>query len=244
MSWIVVSVDSAALVTEEDATCLRLPQHQESHEATATSTENASGIEPIIASRSICEPPKHEAGYESITHGASSLETLTNSEPNAPHVKASTASATHTSINPAVQTAPRINPRKDQSIFTAKKISHSISVSENLRLLCAVTIGLLVVLQYHNYAFAGKFVSSIINFRPLILVLLTDATIVLGRVLLTKDNSNDNERTKKVETGTTNSLSIALEVGLTLQKGLMAVTMDCSICAVIMICAFVFKGTL
>ncbi|KAH7651955.1 hypothetical protein IHE45_20G090700 [Dioscorea alata] len=235
---------SASLL--EDVTGLSLRQHHESKGPTASSAENASGIEPVITSKTIHETPRHESGHESMTRAVSNEATMTNFEADGPCVKASTASALQTSIEPAIQsqTAPHINPHRTQSIFTARKISHSISLSENLRLICAVAIGLLVMLQYHAYSFGGNLVRSIITFRPLLLVLLTDATIVLGRVLLAKEsNGGDNERTK-VEADSTNSISQALEVALVLQKGLTAVTMDCSICAAIIICAFVFKGSI
>lgn len=235
---------SASLL--ENVTGLSLRQHHESKGPTASSAENASGIEPAITPKIIHETPRHESSHESMTHGVSNEATMTNFEADGSSVKASTASTVQTSIKPAIQsqTAPHINPLKTQSIFTARKISHSISLSENLRLICAVAIGLLVMLQYHACSFGGNFVRSIITFRPLLLVLLTDATIVLGRVLLVKEsNVGDNERTK-VETDSTNSISQALEIALALQKGLTAVTMDCSICAVIIICAFVFKGSI
>ncbi|RZR73701.1 hypothetical protein BHM03_00027173 [Ensete ventricosum] len=124
---------------------------------------------------------------------------------------------------------------KKQILFSSKQVSHSVSTSENTRLLFAVAIALLVILSNHGYSLGGA--SSIINFRPLFLVMLSDITIVLG-LLMTTQARVEKVKEKGSRTGKEeyDSADDALEAFLMFQKAARAVFMDCSICAAIMIC--------
>lgn len=132
--------------------------------------------------------------------------------------------------------APRKVTQIGPRVFTPTRISNSISATENSRLLCAVTIALLVVLSSHGYSFVN-ILKSLVNFRPLFLVLLTDVTFVLGNLLGNQEN-HDKDAAKKLKQdgGNGDDLTKMLETAMVFQKALSAALMDCSVCAVIMIC--------
>ncbi|WOK96458.1 hypothetical protein Cni_G05165 [Canna indica] len=121
--------------------------------------------------------------------------------------------------------------------FSSKQINDAISASENLRLLCAVTIALLVVASNHGFAVGGVF-GSLTNLIPLLLLIMTDLTIVLW-LLMTRQGSDDKKkeraRTGGVESGWTGNMGDILETLLTFSKVASSVFMDCSICAVMII---------
>lgn len=138
-------------------------------------------------------------------------------------------------VDAALPTAPRV---KKQLMFSSKQVSRSIAASENIRLIGAVVIALLVILSNHGYAFGGAVMGSILNFRPLFLVMLTDVTIVLGLLITnhgTDAKENEKARTGKQEHGWPSNIGDALEAWLMIRTVSSAVFMDCSICAVIMI---------
>ncbi|CAL9206934.1 unnamed protein product [Musa hybrid cultivar] len=138
-------------------------------------------------------------------------------------------------VDAALPTAPRV---KKQLMFSSKQVSRSIAASENIRLIGAVMIALLVILSNHGYAFGGAVMGSILNFRPLFLVMLTDVTIVLGLLITnhgTDAKENEKARTGKQEHGWPSNIGDALEAWLMIRTVSTAVFMDCSICAVIMI---------
>lgn len=126
---------------------------------------------------------------------------------------------------------------KKQILFSSKQVSRSVSTSENTRLLFAVTVALMVILSNHGYALGGA--ASILNFRPLFLVMLSDITIVLGLLMTTqarvKKVKEKVSRTGKEEYGPAANTDDALEAFLMFQKVARAIFMDCSICAAIMI---------
>ncbi|URD83858.1 hypothetical protein MUK42_19106 [Musa troglodytarum] len=138
-------------------------------------------------------------------------------------------------VDAALPTAPRV---KEQLMFSSKQVSHSVAASENIRLIGAVVIALLVILSNHGYAFSGAVMGSILNFRPLFLVMLTDVTVVLGLLITNRGtDAQENERARmgKQEHGWPSNIGDTLEVWWMLRTVSSAVFMDCSICAVIMI---------
>lgn len=149
-------------------------------------------------------------------------------------VEPSTSPIAHISSDQVVDRAPYVNSPLIHQVLTSKQISRAISASENIRLLCAVSVALLVVMSTRGYSFG-----TIANFRPLCLVLLTDTTVVIGHLFVSrKSQSEDGEearRRRQDKIGLANNIGNALEIGLVFQKALNAAFMDCSICAVIMI---------
>ncbi|XP_041019373.1 uncharacterized protein LOC121261197 [Juglans microcarpa x Juglans regia] len=127
--------------------------------------------------------------------------------------------------------------------FTPNQISSAITASENTRLLCSITIALLVVLSYQGFPLLGSYIiKTIISFRPLYLLLLTNVTVVLARLLFYKQRGferaaqDENEASSLNGFGWAEQVSRSLETGLVMQNALNAVFMDCSVYAIVVIC--------
>ncbi|XP_008808295.2 uncharacterized protein LOC103720387 isoform X2 [Phoenix dactylifera] len=199
--------------------------------------------------------PEHDADRELSGHETSSefakckmgkrfqggirKEPAANAEQDGKIAEPSTGPIAHISSDQVVDRAPYANSPMIHQVLTSKQISRAISASENIRLLCAVGIALLVVMSSRGYSLGATVLGTIPNFRPLCLVLLTDTTVIIGHLFVSRKScSKDGEearRTRQEEFGLANNIGSALEIGLVFQKALNAAFMDCSICAVIMI---------
>ncbi|XP_042481944.1 uncharacterized protein LOC122062395 [Macadamia integrifolia] len=139
---------------------------------------------------------------------------------------------------------PRSEPQRLHSrIFTASRISSSISASERIRLHCSIGIALIVVLSHLRFPLIGSnFVRSTILSKPVYLILLTDVTLVLGRLLFEEKGHSG-----KVQEAATqepsedgydwaDGLGKALEMGLLLHRVIGAAFLDCSVYLVIVVC--------
>ncbi|XP_042992179.1 uncharacterized protein LOC122318679 [Carya illinoinensis] len=86
-------------------------------------------------------------------------------------------------------------------LFTLNQISSAIAAAEGTRLFCSAIIAIFVMLSYLGFPLPGSYIiKSIISFRPLYIVLLTNATIVLTR--LTFDKQRDFEWATRDESET------------------------------------------
>ena len=125
--------------------------------------------------------------------------------------------------------------------ITPRHIGAAIDASEYARMFSSLVIALLVILSHLGFSSLG---SSIVSFRPVFLLLLTDATIVLGRVLLS--HHGDPSSASRRETSVMNGQGIADQVGNALEMVMMmkkimnAVSMDFSLYAVFLICGLLF----
>ncbi|KAG2291807.1 hypothetical protein Bca4012_007793 [Brassica carinata] len=124
--------------------------------------------------------------------------------------------------------------------ITPKHIGAAIDASEYARMFSSILIALLVVLSHLGFSSLG----SIVSFRPVFLLLLTDATIVLGRILLS--HHGDPPSASRRENSVMNGLGIADQVGNALEMVMMmkkimnAVSMDFSLYTVFLICGLLF----
>lgn len=132
-------------------------------------------------------------------------------------------------------------------LFKTSEISCAISATEHIRLFCSVAVALLVVLSYVGFPILGSnIIKSIISFKPLYLVLLTNLTVVLSRLLY--DSQGGFQTAIRGENNIPSSdgydwaeqASKALEVGLLMQKVIDAVFIDCSVYSIIIICGLCF----
>ncbi|XP_050221009.1 uncharacterized protein LOC126671257 [Mercurialis annua] len=127
---------------------------------------------------------------------------------------------------------------------TASQISSAITASERSRLICSAVIALFVVLSSLGFPVIGSnSAKSIVSCRPVYLLLLTNATLVLARLLL--NNQKAYARTVPGEISLMGNDWVeqagkALEVGLVMQKAIDAVLMDCSVYTIIIIVGFSF----
>ncbi|KAL5729295.1 hypothetical protein ACHQM5_002268 [Ranunculus cassubicifolius] len=119
-------------------------------------------------------------------------------------------------------------------LFTAKKISASISASENIRMITSFAIAILVILsQLRIPLLSTGIISAIVATKPVFLVLLTDLTILLALVLVEKQqlvpDKKDEESFRFSE-----GLDM-LQNGFTVYKAFTAILMDCSIYFVVVV---------
>ncbi|XP_074573690.1 uncharacterized protein LOC141830102 [Curcuma longa] len=133
-----------------------------------------------------------------------------------------------------VDTASSARLMKNLTI-SSKQVSHVVSDSENARLLCAFTIAIFTII---SSCFGGAFGGSIINFRPLFLDILADLTIVFWPLMANRGGDKQKAaKNEKLEYHWTGNASDILEAWFIFQEVAGAIFMDCSICAVVMICA-------
>lgn len=150
-----------------------------------------------------------------------------------------------------VQNAPPPPPSSSLSssatqrrpLFTASGVSSAIAESERTRLSFSVAVAILVVLAHLGFPLLGtsNIVKTLLGFRPLYLVLLTNVTLVLARILGKHRVSERPDRGGEIRTPTegfewADNLGKALELGLVAQKVLDALFMDCAVYAIIVVC--------
>ncbi|KAF5196692.1 hypothetical protein FRX31_013722 [Thalictrum thalictroides] len=127
-------------------------------------------------------------------------------------------------------------------LFTANKISSTVTASENIRIITSITIAVLVVLSHLRVPLLSSYIiAAILTTRPVYLVLLTDVTIVVAQILSVKQvvsekmggeikpADSEDEHSGAEGLGT-------LEAGLMLYKAVTAAFMDCSVYLVVVIC--------
>ncbi|KAM3380261.1 putative protein isoform X1 [Capsicum galapagoense] len=134
-------------------------------------------------------------------------------------------------------------PRKRHSLlhlFSLRDINSCILISENKRVVCSVMISFIVVLSYahlpHSIAKSNSFIAS----RPLYILLLTDLTIVVARIVrkeVVPDEARDQDGEPEKDFGHNwDGARIILEYGLVLYQTVRAIFIDCSFYLVIVIC--------
>lgn len=121
--------------------------------------------------------------------------------------------------------------------ITPNHIGAAIDASEYARMFSSLVIALLVILSHLGFSSLG----SIVSFRPVFLLLLTDATIVLGRVLLSHRGAPSSaSRRENSGQGIADQVGNALETVMMIKKIMNAISMDFSLYAVILICGLLF----
>ncbi|KAK3212907.1 hypothetical protein Dsin_017613 [Dipteronia sinensis] len=135
--------------------------------------------------------------------------------------------------------------------FTPSQIKSAIAATEITRLFCSVAAAVLVVLSCLGFPLLGSnnFVKSIVSFRPLYLVLLTNVTVVVWQLL----SNNQGGFRRAIRGGIkipsndasdwAEQASKLLEVGLVMQKAIDAVFMDCSVYSLIIVCGLYFASS-
>lgn len=134
-------------------------------------------------------------------------------------------------------------PRKHDSflhLFSLRDVNSCILISENKRVICSVMISLLVVLSYAHLPLSIARSNSFVASRPLYILLLTDFTIVIARIVRKEvvpdeERAKDGERVKDFGHNWDGALTI-LEYGLVLYQTIRAIFIDCSFYLVIVIC--------
>ncbi|KAK2984436.1 hypothetical protein RJ640_022579 [Escallonia rubra] len=165
---------------------------------------------------------------------------------------AQVSSALQSSSLSTTDTEHRSEPQaQHRNFFTPNQISSAIAASERTRTYFSVAAAILVVLSFAGFPILGSNTIKRIMFsRPLYLLLLTNISIVLSRLLLGKER-----RVVKFEQaavsdtslggyGLADQLGKALELGLVLQNVVGAVFMDFSVYAVVLVCGLFLASML
>ncbi|KAL3330531.1 hypothetical protein AABB24_034387, partial [Solanum stoloniferum] len=120
------------------------------------------------------------------------------------------------------------------NIFAPNKISSAIAASESIRLNFSLVAAILVLVSYNSHFF-----KVVIFFRPLLLLMLTNISIVIARLLAEEAGSQRNQKAAAnciPGAGMVDQIGKALELGLLLQNIMGAVFMDCSIYSITVVC--------
>ncbi|KAM0053564.1 hypothetical protein Hdeb2414_s0007g00260941 [Helianthus debilis subsp. tardiflorus] len=158
---------------------------------------------------------------ETSAQTSSKPETLTEQTP--------LISTSNKSKNPVSQTQTR-----HHKTFSPKQLRPAITASENIRIICSITVALLVILADAGFPILDR-MKSIILFRPLLLLLVTNVTIVAAHFLLQKVKHRSTG-----DAGFADHIGMALEWGLLVKTGSSALFMDCSVYSVVLICGMGF----
>lgn len=132
---------------------------------------------------------------------------------------------------------------RNPKLFTPGEISSAITASKIMRLGCSIFVALLVVFSYLGFPLPdNKYVKSILNFKPLYLVLVTNATIVVAQLILGKQRGAESAARRRQDRASsdpehwTENLGRALEAALVMRNVMDAMFMDCASYAVTVIC--------
>uniref|UniRef100_A0A0E0GAQ0 Uncharacterized protein n=1 Tax=Oryza nivara TaxID=4536 RepID=A0A0E0GAQ0_ORYNI len=137
--------------------------------------------------------------------------------------------------NQAENAAWSVETLKEHLNFTPHEITQAISATEYNRFLASIAVAFLAVLSNWGLDIGGTITRVLVGTRPLLFLIITNVTIVFTLLMENKD-PNVRGRSAGSNLGSADSLGQMLEIGLLLQKSLGALLMDCSICAVILIC--------
>lgn len=110
-------------------------------------------------------------------------------------------------------------------------VSSAINASRVTRLCCSIFVALLVVASYLGLS---QLINTVISFRPLYLVLLTNLTVVIARLVSGKQRRRRQNSTDSSEWDS--QLAKTLEIGMVLQSLIDAVFIDCSVYAIVLVC--------
>lgn len=136
---------------------------------------------------------------------------------------------------------PSPKPRRTR-LFNSKQLHSCIIESENTRGFCAFIIAVLVVLSYVGYPLFGSRIvrtESIIVARPLYILLLTDITIIMARLLLSAGKDMEEAEQRKVTQDYNRNWDGAvklLERGLVVYQSVRGIFIDCSVYMVVVVC--------
>lgn len=128
--------------------------------------------------------------------------------------------------------------------FRLNQIRSAVAASEQTRMYCSVGMAIVVILSYLGFPIVGgKILRSIILFRPLILLLVTNITFIVSWVLSEKQAGRkkpekEGDMSPSESFGWVDEAGKALELALIVQNVMGTLLMDCSVYAVIVICFF------
>ncbi|GFP94479.1 hypothetical protein PHJA_001592300 [Phtheirospermum japonicum] len=122
--------------------------------------------------------------------------------------------------------------------FTPGQISSAISASETIRMCCSVAAAVLVILSYVGFPIlGGRIFRSVLISEPFYMLLLTNISIVVGRLVLGHQGAGRTSSVAKFGgNGLVDQMGKALELGLLLQKISGAMFIDFGVYAIVLVC--------
>ncbi|XP_076926949.1 uncharacterized protein LOC143590319 [Bidens hawaiensis] len=121
--------------------------------------------------------------------------------------------------------------------FSPKQLRPAITASENIRVVCSITVALLVILADAGFPIVGSdVIKKVLLFRPLLLLLVTNVTIVAAHSLL-----QEVKHRSTGHAGNADPIGVALEWALLMKTGSSALFMDCSVYSVVVICGMTYN---
>ncbi|XP_047977044.1 uncharacterized protein LOC125219181 [Salvia hispanica] len=174
------------------------------------------GQEPARSDRTVEPPPLNSYNGSTIPSESVALHDSTNEEPS--------------QIPSSAQQRPVQDRQREHTLFTPDQIRLAVAASENTRMFCSIAAAVLVIASFVGVPIVG--LRCIMLFRPFYLLLLTNITIVLGRLIA---GSRPRRRSNAGRNDLADQLGRALELGLLMKKIVGAVSMDFSIYAVVLV---------
>ena len=160
-------------------------------------------------------------------------------------IKTPSFPTTITEQTPLISTSINSQKSKPQTnhgqTLTPNQLRSSFTSSQNTRTICSIIAALLVLLSYAGFPVLGNnMIKYIILSRPLVLLLLTNITLVAAPILLEKVNQVGPRGSLSGDVAFADNVGIALEWGLLIKSGLSGLFMDCSVYSVVVVCGMSF----
>ncbi|CAJ2655023.1 unnamed protein product [Trifolium pratense] len=208
----------------------------------AEEEENSNSIlqNHVASDRSITQTPTEIEPSSEIQRGESEISTIPSSEiePENVHVQPQSLSPTlPDSSNEISGQQPHDEEPRSFNFIIPSDVSNAIDASRVTRLCCSIIVALLVVASYLGFSL----INTVISFRPLYLVLLTNSTFVVAKIITGKQRGSD-ERSRRRQSSADssdqwNQLAKTLEIGMVVKSVVDAVFIDCAVYAIVLICS-------
>ncbi|KAK7263646.1 hypothetical protein RJT34_31240 [Clitoria ternatea] len=123
---------------------------------------------------------------------------------------------------------------KPKLFITPSDITSAINASKVTRLCCSLLVAIVTVASHLDFSFPGtSLVKSVLGFRPLYLVLVTNLTVVVATLV----SGIGRRFYSPGDGGKWGALATTLELGVLLQNVADAVFMDCAVYAIVLVCS-------
>ncbi|WJX43754.1 hypothetical protein P8452_30813 [Trifolium repens] len=215
----------------------------------AKEEENSNSIlqNHVASNRSIIQTPPTEIEPSSeIQHAENEISTFPSSEIEIEPENVNVQSQPPTlpdSSNEISQQQPRTEEPRSFNFIIPSDVSNAIDASRVTRLCCSIIVALLVVASYLGFSL----IKNVVSFKPLYLVLLTNSTFVVAKLISGKQRGFD-ERLRRRQSSADSSdqwsqLAKTLEIGMVVKSVVDAVFIDCAVYAIVLICSLSLVNT-
>ncbi|WJX49783.1 hypothetical protein P8452_36175 [Trifolium repens] len=212
----------------------------------AEEEENSNSIlqNHVASNRSIIQTPTEIEPSSEIQHAENEISTVPSSEIEPENVNVQSQPPTlPDSSNEISQQQSRTEEPRSFNFIIPSDVSNAIDASRVTRLCCSIIVALLVVASYLGFSL----INTVISFRPLYLVLLTNSTFVVAKLISGKQRGFD-EKSRRRQSSADSSdqwsqLAKTLEIGMVVKSVVDAVFIDCAVYAIVLICSLSLVNT-